>query len=156
LRLSFLALNVGGKCICGPTTSWLEAWRMLGPSNPTFIWAAPARVPSLVLRLKLFAYSHPVEIALKLTLETDMLEPGERPPVEQQLAVEAALQLASESPWEKPTVEHVIRRWAHALDSRAEYRDVTSTQRELNGRPFARYLAHVVANDGHSQVLFWS
>jgi hypothetical protein len=85
-----------------------------------------------------------------------MLEPGERPPVEQQLAVEAALQLASESPWEKPTVEHVIRSWAHALDSRAEYRDVTSTQRELNGRPFARYLAHVVANDGHSQVLFWS
>ena len=60
---------------------------------------------------------------VKLTLETDMLEPAERPPVEQQLAVEAAVQLATESPWEKPTVEHIIRSWAHALDSRAEYRD---------------------------------
>jgi len=39
-------------------------WRRLNPPESLLFWAAPVRVPSLVLRLKLFSYRPPVKIAL--------------------------------------------------------------------------------------------
>src|SRR4029077_4857152 len=90
---------------------------------------------------------------VKLILETDMLEPAERPPVEQQLAIEAALQPATESPWENPAVEPVIRSWVHALDSRAEYRDGLHPPADASREPIAVFAPALILRKRTSRNL---
>ncbi len=60
---------------------------------------------------------------VKLALETDMLEPIERPPIEEQLRIEEIIQGTAESPWERLLIEPVLRGWVHPLDAQACYND---------------------------------
>jgi hypothetical protein len=90
---------------------------------------------------------------VKLTLETDMLEPAESPPAEQQLAIDAALQAISESPWEKPTVEQVIRSWVYALDSRAEYQDELQPPSDVSCQPTVVFAPALILRKRSSQNL---
>ncbi len=57
----------------------------------------------------------------KLSIETDMLEPDERPILEQQRAVEEMVRQATESPWDLNLVEPALRMWINALDPKAAY-----------------------------------
>jgi very-short-patch-repair endonuclease len=50
-----------------------------------------------------------------------MLDPSERPNVEQILALEPALEQTAESPWDRGCVEPVLRGWVHSLHSEGIY-----------------------------------
>ena len=58
---------------------------------------------------------------VKLTLEHDMLDPGQLPTPEQHQAVEDGVQANAETPWDQNLIEPLLRRWVHAMNERGRY-----------------------------------
>jgi hypothetical protein len=75
----------------------------------------------------------------KLSLETDMLEPDERPILEQQKAVEEMVRQAIESPWDLSLVEPALRMWINALDPKASYNGELVPPSDLVTTPAATF-----------------
>jgi len=63
----------------------------------------------------------PAADGVKLGLEMDMLEPCDRPNAEQVLALEKSLENCAESPWDRGSIEPVLRSWVHSLHSDGTY-----------------------------------
>lgn len=74
----------------------------------------------------------PAAVGVKLSLESDMLEPSERPAVEQQLTIESALAAAAETPWDKGLVEPVLQSWVHSIDPLGTYEGSLIPHTETN------------------------
>jgi very-short-patch-repair endonuclease len=77
----------------------------------------------------------PAADGVKLSLESDMLEPSERPAVEQQLTIESALAAAAETPWDKGLVEPVLQSWVHSIDPLGTYEGSLIPPTETNRAP---------------------
>lgn len=95
----------------------------------------------------------PASDGVKLALETDMLEPGERPAIEQQLAIEDTIQRVSEAPWEREFIDPVIRSWVNALDSQARYEDCLEPNAALSAHPIATFAPAVILRKRTSRNL---
>lgn len=65
----------------------------------------------------------PAAEGVKLSLEVDMVEPNERPPVELQLALEKSIEGTAETPWDCGRVEPILRSWVHSIDPQGSYTD---------------------------------
>jgi hypothetical protein len=60
----------------------------------------------------------------KLSLEQDMLEPGERPPADIQGKIESCLALTQDDVWHSENVPDALRSWANsAADGRGEFKE---------------------------------
>jgi REase_MTES_1575/AAA domain len=60
---------------------------------------------------------------VKLSLEHDMLEPGQLPTPEQHEAVESGIDANAETPWNRNLIEPHLRAWVHAMNQRGLYED---------------------------------
>ncbi len=67
----------------------------------------------------------------KLSLETDMLEPSERPTIEVEQALEDNLKETSETPWDRQLVEPIIRGWINAIDPKGLYSESLEVPNEF-------------------------
>lgn len=54
---------------------------------------------------------------VKLRFETEMIDSGHLPPLEQQKSIEALLSAVQESPWNKEEIDKVLRSWVHSRNS---------------------------------------
>ncbi|MFQ5473720.1 MAG: AAA domain-containing protein [Dehalococcoidia bacterium] len=71
----------------------------------------------------------------KLRLETDMLQPGERPSAEQQHDIEESLKPAAETPWDRSIVFSALKGWVQSLDDRGEFSDSLVPQDGVSTSP---------------------
>lgn len=76
---------------------------------------------------------------VRLTLETDMLEPAERPVAEQQRAIEDAIAHTAEKPWDRGLTEAALRSWVHAIDPLGAYDEGLTSPLEISRVPKATY-----------------
>jgi len=60
---------------------------------------------------------------VKLRFETDMIDPSQLPPLEQQKNVETLLSSVQESPWSKDEVDRVLRSWINSVSPDGMYSD---------------------------------
>lgn len=74
----------------------------------------------------------------KLTLETEMLLPDERPAIQQQRDVEDALSAVAETPWDAEAVVPVLRGWVQALANNADFEDRLDKQETVSEAPRCR------------------
>src|SRR5208282_5059844 len=58
---------------------------------------------------------------VKLGFEMEMLDPNERPSAGQILNLERTLEQCSESPWDRPAIEPILRGWVHSVHSEGTY-----------------------------------
>lgn len=62
----------------------------------------------------------------RLTLEQDMLEATERPPVDVLRAIEKQLEKIGEAVWEKAPIETALKSWIYSVSSRGSFQDTLS------------------------------
>jgi very-short-patch-repair endonuclease len=60
---------------------------------------------------------------VKLRFETEMIDAGHLPPLEQQKSIEALLSAVQESPWNKDEIDKVLRSWIHLVSADGVYSD---------------------------------
>lgn len=60
---------------------------------------------------------------VKLHFETEMVEPGQLPPLDQQKNTEALLSEVQESPWDKDEIDKILRSWIQSLSPDGTYSD---------------------------------
>lgn len=68
----------------------------------------------------------------KLTLEQDMLEATERPPVLEQQTIETELVKIGDNVWEKDKLESTLKSWIHSVSANGVYVDNSSPPLERN------------------------
>ncbi len=72
---------------------------------------------------------------VKLRFETEMVEPGQLPPVDQQKNTEALLSEVQESPWDKNEIDKVLRNWIHSLSPDGSYLDLLTPPEKCSKSP---------------------
>lgn len=76
---------------------------------------------------------------VKLSLETDMFEPSERPVVEVEQALEDNLKATSETPWDRNLIETIIRSWINAIDPKGSYNEELEPLNEFKSTATANF-----------------
>ena len=71
----------------------------------------------------------------KLTLEHDMLEPGQLPTPEQHQAVEDGVHANAETPWDRNLIEPLLRMWVHAMSEGGGFSDSLQPVMVATSRP---------------------
>ncbi|MEW5922238.1 MAG: AAA domain-containing protein [Bacillota bacterium] len=77
----------------------------------------------------------------KITLEQDMLEAADRPPVDEQRAIEEQLQEIGELVWDKEPLEAALKSWIHSVSSHGVFQDSISapTSNPIKNQPQVYY-----------------
>lgn len=76
---------------------------------------------------------------IKLHFETEMVEPGQLPPLDQQKNTEALLSEVQESPWDKSEVDKVLRSWIQSLSPDGSYLDSLTPPEKYSKTPIVTF-----------------
>lgn len=80
----------------------------------------------------------------KLRLESDMLQPADRPTVEQQRSIEDALGEAAETPWDRALVFPILKAWVQSLEDRGEFNDSLIRQNGAKESPLIHFSPAII------------
>lgn len=89
----------------------------------------------------------------RLAVEVDMLQPGDRPNVEQQEAVEKSIRDAAEDPWNRAVIVPALKAWGQSLSDRGSFEDALARQVEANDAPTINFAPALILRKRSGQSL---
>jgi len=81
---------------------------------------------------------------VKLHFETEMIDPSQLPPLEEQKNAETLLSAIQESPWNKEEIDKVLRSWVHSVSPDGVYSDLLIPPEKSSKTPTVTFAPAII------------